>query len=130
MSKFENYTISAIQKSREKCRKMCTNSIFLFCAFCQFQFLSFGVIIKTRKEKERKLKMTKKEVIAKVNDTRLDESVYVYINGKSFGQDWKFMTVKILEDNLEDDKNYEVYFGCPYSYRVYVAYGKVTVREV
>ena len=46
--------------------------------------------------------MTKNEVIAKVNDTRLDESVYVNINGKSFGQDWKFMTttMKYLLDVL------------------------------
>ena len=74
--------------------------------------------------------MTKNEVIANVNDTRLDESVYVNINGKSFGQDWKFMTTKILKENLKDDKNYEVSFGCPYSYKVYIAYGEVTVREV
>lgn len=73
--------------------------------------------------------MTKNEIIAKVNNTRLDESVYVDINGKSFGQDWKFMVTKILEENLEDDKNYEVSFEYPYSYRVYTAYGKVTVRE-
>lgn len=73
--------------------------------------------------------MTKNEVIAKVNNTRLDESVYVNINGKSFGQDWKFMTTKILKENLEDDKNYEVSFGNPYNYRVYTAYGKVTVKE-
>lgn len=74
--------------------------------------------------------MTKNEIIAKVHNTRLDESVYIYVNGKMIDHNWACFVAKVLEENLEDDKNYEIDFDYPYRYRVYTAYGKVTVKEV
>ena len=74
--------------------------------------------------------MTKNEIIEKVYDTRLDESVYIYVNGKMIDHDWACLVAKVLKENLEDDKNYEIDFDYPYHYRVYTAYGKVSVKEV